>query len=313
MPLYLTENDVAELVSIHDVVECLDRAFSQWRGSGTINLPRQRAALDPGGLNVMAATLGAHFGLKSYAVSPGGGVYHVMLYSRAEMRLIAVIEANLLSQLRTGAASGVATRHLARAHSKTLGQIGAGKQAAAQIRAVCAVRPIDRIRIFSRDPGKREAFARTIADELGVEVVASSSARECVEGADIVTTITRSAEPVLLGDWIARGAHVNLAGANSLDRREADEILVERADRLVVDDLAQGRVEAAEYATGVASGRLQWSDMAELGDVVAGRVEGRQNDDEITLFKSLGLALEDLATAALVYERACERGRGRSF
>jgi alanine dehydrogenase len=313
MPLYLTEDDVAELVSMGDVIERLDEALATWGDPTTVNLPRQRVALEPGALNVMPAAHGAYFGLKSYAAAPGGGTYHVLLYSRSETRLLALIEANVLSQLRTGAASGVATRHLARAGARTLGQIGAGKQAAAQIRAVCAVRPIERIRVYSRDPARRAAFAKQMSEELGVDVVAAPNPRECVDGADVVTTITRSAEPVLLGDWVAGGTHVNLAGANALDRREADEALLERADGIVVDDQAQAKIEAAEFAAAVAAGKLDWSEVVELGDVVAGRVPVRERDEDVTVFKSLGVALEDVATAALVYERACAAGRGRSF
>jgi alanine dehydrogenase len=308
-PLFLTEKDAASLVNVGDAIDALERTFSNWGDAGTANLPRQRAPVGERFFNLMGAVWNAAevFGLKAY-VDP---TYHVALYSTRDHRLLALIEANHLSQLRTGAASGLAARLLANPHARLLGIIGAGKQAFAQVASVCAVRPIATVRVFSRSPERREAFARTIEAELGVEAVPHASAEACVAGADVVVTITKSAEPVCRSEWLADGVHVNAAGANAANRRELDEATVLRAGLRVTDDRRQAQVEAAEFIDLAAAGRLDWASVHELGDIVTGRVAGRRSPTEVTLFKSLGIALEDVAFAHLVYTRALEAGAGR--
>jgi len=213
--------------------------------------------------------------------------------------------------MRTGAASGIATRLLANAHARTLGVIGTGKQSRMQVAAVCTVRPIRQVRVFSRTAEYREAYARSLQSELGVEVVPASSAQACVAEADVVVTITKSAEPVCRAEWLAEGAHVNVAGANSDARREVDAETVLRAAVKVTDHVAQAKEEAAEFRALVAAGKLEWSAIRELGELVTGKAKGRTSPSELTLFKSLGIALEDVAFAELVYERALATGVGR--
>jgi alanine dehydrogenase len=309
LPLYLTEADVARLVTIKDAIAATEQAFAAWRDPDTTNLPRARAPVPPGYLNLMGATYGPRgvLGHKAYF----GNTTHFSLYSIAEARLAAVIESDLLGRLRTGAASGIATRALARPDAKILGTIGTGKQARTQIAAVCAVRPIKTVRVFSRTPDKREAFARQMQGELGIEVVAAASAEACVRSADVVAIITKSAVPVCRAEWLAPGAHVNAAGANAADRRELDADTVLRAGLLVTDHRAQAQIEAAEFIDLAKEGRLDWAHVHELGDVVAGKAPGRASPDQLTLFKSLGIALEDVAFGELIYRRAVEAGAGR--
>jgi ornithine cyclodeaminase/alanine dehydrogenase-like protein (mu-crystallin family) len=311
LPLYLTEADVARLVTIGDAIATTEQAFAAWRDPGTTNLPRRRAPVPPGFLNLMGATYGARgvLGHKSYF----GGATHFSLYSTTEARLAAVIESDLLGRLRTGAASGIATRALARPDAKILGTIGTGRQARTQIAAVCAVRPIKTVRVFSRTADKREAFARQMQSELGIEVVASASPQACVSGADVVVIITKSAVPVCRADWLAPGTHVNAAGANAADRRELDADTVLRAGLLVTDHRAQAQIEAAEFIDLAKEGRLDWADVHELGDVVTGKAPARTSPGELTLFKSLGIALEDVAFGELIYRRAVEAGVGRKL
>jgi alanine dehydrogenase len=312
-PLYLSEADVARLVTVTDALACLEELFALWREPGTTNLPRQRARLAAGALNLMGAACEAKgiFGLKVYFAGKGGARYHVLLYAGDGSGLIAMIEADLLGALRTGAASGLATKLLARPDAKTLGVIGTGKQARTQVAAVCAVRPIERIRVFSRSRENRRAFAFALTDELGVETEPVESGEECVKDADVVVTITKSAEPVLRSAWLADGVHVNAAGANSADRREVDADTVLRAAVRVTDHAAQAQGEAGEFRDLVAAGRLAWSDVHELGDLVSGRVRGRTSPSEVTLFKSLGIALEDIAFAQVIHARAVEANVGR--
>ena len=311
-PIYLTESDVGRLVTIKDAMAALEALFATWGQPSTTNLPRQRAPLPGGAFNLMGAAYGAKgvHGLKAYA-GVKGAQYHALLYSSLDGTLKAVIEADLFGQMRTGAASGIATRLLANAHARTLGVIGTGKQSRMKVAAVCTVRPIRQVRVFSRTAEHREAYARSLQSELGVEVVPASTAQACVAEADVVVTITKSAKPVCRAEWLAEGAHVNVAGANSDARREVDAETVLRAAVKVTDHVAQAKEEAAEFRALVAAGKLEWSAIRELGELVTGKAKGRTSPSELTLFKSLGIALEDVAFAELVYERALATGVGR--
>ena len=312
-PLYLTEADVARLVTVKDAIAVLEETFALWHDPGTTNLPRQRAKLAAGSLNLMGAACEKKniFGLKAYFAGKGGARYHVLLYAGDGSGLMAMIEADLLGALRTGAASGLATKLLANRDAKTLAVIGSGKQARTQVAAVCAVRPIRSVRVYSPSREHRTAFAFAVADELGVETEPVASGDACVAGADVVVTITKSATPVCRGEWLSDGAHVNAAGANAGDRREVDEATVLRAAVRATDHRAQAQIEAGEFRDLVAAGKLAWNDVAELGDLVLGKARGRTAASEITLFKSLGLALEDIAFAELIYRRALEAKVGQ--
>jgi alanine dehydrogenase len=311
-PIYLTEADVARLVTVKDAIATLEELFATWGQPPTVNLPRQRARLAGGAFNLMGAAYGAKavHGLKAYA-GLKGAQFHMLLYSSLDGRLKAMIEADLFGQMRTGAASGLATRLMANPDAHTLGVIGTGRQSRTQVIAVCAVRPIKRIRVFARTPEHRQVYARSLEKELGVETLPASSAEACVADANVVITITKSAEPVCRAEWLAPGAHVNAAGANSADRREVDAETVLRAGVKATDHVEQAKVEAGEFRDLVAAGKLAWSDIRELGEFVTGKAKGRTSPSELTLFKSLGIALEDVAFGELVYQRALTQGVGK--
>lgn len=311
-PLFLSEADVAALVGVKDAIAALEGCFGAPEAD-VETLPRQRAAVPGGVFNLMGAVYRSHgvFGLKAYLGRTTGGPYHVLLYSSAEARLLAVIEADLMSQMRTGAASGLATRLMARPDASVLAVIGTGKQAFWQAAAVAAVRALREIRVFGRDSERRDAFARRVEDQLGVETVSAASAEACVRGADIAVTITKSHEPVCLSDWVADGAHVNAAGANAADRREVDAALVHRATLLATDDLPQARVEAAEFRDLIGRGELDWSQVQSLAELL--RKPPSRPAAGVSLFKSLGVAIEDVAFAEVVHARALAAGRGRTI
>jgi alanine dehydrogenase len=311
-PLYLTEADVRRLVTVKDAIATLELLFETWPDPGTVNLPRQRAAIGNGALNLMGAAWGAAelFGLKAYYGAPGGR-FHVLLYSSRDCALKAMIEADHLGRMRTGAASGLATKILANQEARTLGVIGAGRQAFTQVAAVCAVRKIETVRVFTRTAEHRETFAREIEKKLRVVAKPVSSGEAAVGDADVVITITKSTEPVLRANWLKSGVHVNAAGANAASRREVDAETVLRSTVRATDHLAQAQVEAGEYCDLVAAGRLKWHDVVELGDILTEKVPGRRGPADITLFKSLGIALEDIAFADLILRRAIERGVGK--
>jgi alanine dehydrogenase len=311
-PLFLTEVDVQRLGSVKDAIAALELLFETWPDPATVNLPRQRAQSGEGLFNLMGAAwgVGEVFGLKAYfaAAIPR---FHVLVYSSRDGALKAMIEADHLGRMRTGAASGLATKLLANPEARILGVIGAGRQALTQVAGVCAVRKIEIVRVFARTAEHRDSLAKQIERALRVAAKPATSAEAAVGDADVVVTITKSAEPVLRANWLKSGVHVNAVGAVAADRREIDAETVLRATVRATDQLAQARIEAGEYRDLVAAGRLEWQHVVELGDIVTGKAPGRRGPADITLFKSLGMALEDIAFADLIVRRAHERGIGR--
>ena len=317
MALFLSEQEVAQLLPMDECIDALERAFAH-AGAGQVdNKPRSRIRMPGGFFHFMAAADGGQgvFGYKAYPsfAGPGGAKMIVMLYDYQSGALLACLEAGRLGQIRTGAASGLATRYMARDDAATVAVIGSGFQARTQLEAVCAVRPIKRARVFSRRQERREDFAKRSAERLGIEVTPVDNAQECVEGADIVITITSARDPVALGEWLAEGAHVNAAGGNHWLRREIDEAAVLRSELIVVDDLEQAKAECGDLLWLEARGSFRWDMARELRDVVAGRVAGRTSPEGVTLFESMGVALEDIAAADLVYRKAKEQGIGQEL
>ncbi len=207
----------------------------------------------------------------------------------------------------------MATKYMARGDAATVAVIGSGFQARTQLEAVCAVRGIKGVKVFSPREERREEFAKRSTGSLSVEVTAVASAHEAVEGADIVIVITSAREPALLGEWLSPGAHINAAGGNHWMRREIDEEAVQRSEVIVVDDLDQAKIECGDLLWLEPRGSFRWDMAKELQDVVAGRVNGRPSASSITLFESMGLALEDIAAAQLVYAKAKEQGIGQEL
>jgi alanine dehydrogenase len=311
MVLFLTEREVRGLLEMQDAVQAVEEALrEQGRGEAT-NQPRQRVSLDGVTLHVLpAAVPGAgSMGLKAYITRPGGGRFWVMLLG-ADGAMRAIIEADLLGQVRTGAATGVATRHLSRPDSREVGIIGSGYQARTQLEAVCAVRPIEHIRAWSPTRENLLRFCDEMTDRLAVPVEPVADARSTVQGADIVVTMTKAREPVLLGDWLEPGMHINAAGSNQASNREVDARAFSRADLVVVDDLAQSRVESGNLIAAVNEGAIRWEGITELGSVIAGGKPGREKSEDITLFESHGIGIWDIALASRVYDSALRQGLG---
>ena len=305
MPIYLNEQHAAELVDMPSAVAAVRDAFlAQARGEA-VNVPRTRLELGGRRLNVMAGGGRApdRYALKSY----GSATYYILLYA-AQQGLLAVMEANLLGQIRTGAASAVATQALARPDAGKVGLIGAGRQARTQIHALHSVGRAREVAVFARDRAKRTAFCAQLASELALPVRAAASAPEAVSGADIVVTATNSSIPVLMSEWLSPGTHVNAMGANAASRRELDPQIVLRAALVVTDDVEQAKSEAGEFIDLARAGRLDWKDLIPLHRII-GAPGFRRDHDAITLFKSLGVGLEDLAIASLLYDRAAASGR----
>ncbi len=311
MALLLTEDDVAKLLTMADAVEALEEVLRQQADGSAENLSRRRLRATGGALHLMAGSapgLG-YVGLKAYTTFAGTARFVVMLYDARDGRLVALVQANRLGQIRTGAASGVATRHLALADASIVGIFGTGWQARSQLEAMRTVRSIRLVKAYGRDRERREAFCREMTASLGVEVRPVERPEEVVEGSQVVVTATTSAQPVFDGRLLQPGTHVNAMGSNSLLKREVDATAVRRADIVVVDSIEQAKLESGDLLGPVESGQLSWERVRELDEVAAGRV-GRRTREEITLFESHGMGIEDVAAAARVYERAREHQMG---
>jgi alanine dehydrogenase len=314
MSLLLTEADVKAILTMPLAMELVEESFRRLADGTGVSHPRRRLRLAEKGLmHYMAASdaQGGYVGLKIYTVSPGGVRFLVPLFSGHSGELLALIEADYLGQMRTGAASGVATRVLAREDARVAAMIGTGLQARTQLEAVALARKLEFVRAYGRDAGRREAFAKEMSAKIGVRVAAAESAEEAVRGADIVTTMTSSPKPVLLGKWLDRGAHVNAAGVNFAEKAEIDAEAVQRADVIAADSVEQSKMEAGDLIQAFGSDLKRWDEVREISGIVAGKIPGRTNRDQITLFKSNGIAIEDVVVAGRIYALARERRMGR--
>jgi ornithine cyclodeaminase/alanine dehydrogenase-like protein (mu-crystallin family) len=304
VPIYLKEKDIGELLDMPTAVQALRDAFASLaRGEANI-VPRTRWVFGDKRLNVMGGGIAKErrYAIKTY----GSGAYHLILYS--DKGALAIMETDVLGQIRTGAASGVATETMARPEGKTVALIGTGRQARTQALALKAVGMLSELGVAARDRGKLEAFCEKLAPELGVPVHAAASPEQAVRSADIVVAATNSATPVVMHSWLKPGTHVNGMGANAANRRELDPEIVVKASLVVTDDIPQAKTEAAEFIDLAKSGRWDWSKVKPLHEIVTAPLPPR-DPSATTLFKSLGVGLEDVAVASIVYDRAIASGR----
>lgn len=310
----VSEADVSRVLTMRDAVDCVERALADHARGNAIDVPRERTRTGLGTLSILqgSAPQAGVTGYKAYYATPQGSRSHVYLYDAVSGVPLALIEANFFNVLRTGAASAVATRHLARKDATVLGQIGAGRIGAGQLEGVCAVRSIRSARVYARTRDRLEVFCADMSEKLGIKVVPADSAEDAVRGADIVNVITKSAVPVLAGEWLAPGQHINAAGNNQLSRRELDAEAVRRFDLVAVDSRDTARRECGELLPLVESGHLRWESVTEIGEIMSGLRPGRVADDQVTLYKSHGMAVQDLYVAARVLELVRAQGLGRN-
>lgn len=312
---FFTEDDVAELLTMKDAVARLDEAFRLLASGDAMNQPRQRVRVDKLLLHVLPAGSGelGYVGLKAYTTGPSGARFYVLMFDAGNGELVSMMEADRLGQIRTGAASGVATRYMARENASRIGIYGTGWQARSQLEAIVEVKPIESITAYGRNEERRQKFCEEMTGRLGVPVIPAQSPEAVPAEADIVVTVTNSREPVLKGEWLRPGQHINAAGSNHLRRIEIDADAVARSSFIAADSVEQAKVECGDLAAVVESGGITWDDVHELSDVVAGNEKARQGDDDITLFESQGIAIEDVAVAKHVYETGLEQGRGKTL
>ncbi len=314
MTLFLTEREVESLLDMRSTLDAVEEVLRQHAEGRATNRVRRRVGLPTSGLNVMfagAPEIGA-LGLKTYSVARTGARFYTMLFDPETGELLSIMQSDKLGQLRTGAASGVATKYLAREDANTLGLYGAGWQAESQLEAIAAVRNLSRVVVHTRTEESRKDFAGKMGERLGMEIETTHAAEEAA-AQDIVVTATSSKEPVLLGEWLKPGAHVNAAGSNFLFKTEIDRDVVGRASLVTIDSREELGVEAGNLLMALETGVVLPEAVRELGQIIAGQAPGRQSPEEITLFASQGIALEDLATARLVYDRATEQNVGQEM
>ena len=306
MTLFLSEGDVQELLTPADAVDAIEGSFRRMAAGAVENAPRRRLKLDEGRLADMAAAdleLG-YACVKAYGGFADGTAFVVALFAVDRPELVAVIEADHLGRLRTGAASAVAARHLAREGAESLGVIGCGGQAETQVACIRAAVPtVDRVVAYCRTERNLRAFCKRVGADP------AESNRKAAEQ-DVVVTITTSRDPVLRGEWLRPGALVCAAGANKPAARELDNVVLERASLVCCDWREQARIESADLIEPVQQGVLDWLEVHELHEIVSGELPGRQSPEDIVLFKSNGIAAWDVAIAAAAVERARARRVG---
>jgi len=316
MTLHISEAEVRQVLDMSQALSAVGEILRKQATEEVVVHPRRRFELAHGGFfhYMAAADYSAGFvAMKQYTYVCGRLQFLVPLYEMATGDLLAVIEADYMGQLRTGAASGMATKYLAREHSRIAAIIGSGGQARTQLEAVAAVRKLDSARVYGRDAARREKFCQEMSTKLGIPVTPSGSSGEAVCGADIVCTATTSSQPVVLGSDLTPAVHINAIGANHAHKRELDDEAVASADVIVVDSLEQSRQEAGDLIMAFKADEICWTGVKKLCDVVAGKISGRTSNDEVTLFKSNGIASWDLAVAMKVYAAAREKKLGREL
>ena len=315
MALFLSESDVKALLTVEMALEAVESAHRDLANGLAVDTPRARSRLPQTVLHILQGALPAQgvIGYKAYTSNKSGNRFLVHLFDAATGRLKAVIEADYLGMIRTGAASGVAARWLARPDSTVAGVFGAGWQAEGHVRAICAAMPLERVKVFSRKADKLQDFCRRMSEATGVAVEPSESAEATVRGSDVIGTVTTAAEPLFDADWLQAGTHINAAGSNSLIRRELSEATFRRCELICVDSVPTALAEAGDLLPLLEKGRLHARQLLELGYVLTGHHPGRRSAEEITIFESQGMAIQDLAVASRVLAAAEASGLGQAI
>ncbi|HEX6735182.1 MAG TPA: ornithine cyclodeaminase family protein, partial [Azonexus sp.] len=292
MALFLSENDVRQVLTMEMALAGVESAHRDLALGQALDTPRQRSRLPQTVLHILQGALPAQgvLGYKAYTSNRSGNRFLVHLFDAASGRLRAVLEADYLGMMRTGAASGVAARWLARPDATVAGVFGAGWQAEGHVRALCAALPLERVKVFSRRADKLQDFCARLRAVTGIAVLPAASAEETVRGSDVIGTVTTAAQPLFEADWLEEGAHINGAGSNALIRQELSEAAIRRCSLVTVDTVPTALAEAGDLLPLLEKGRLQARQLVELGDIIVGRHGGRAAAGDITLFESQGLA-----------------------
>lgn len=338
MVLVLKNEQLEGLVPMADEIDAIEQAYREMGEGSAVNSPRARIRVQapgkkPGFQYYFNNIMGLVPGMKSMGlridstfsdevevagarrrIYPGDYVGLVFLFDMEDCSLLSIMDDHYVSVLRVGATSGVAARHLARGDARVMGLVGSGEQARTQLLAACAVRPLEKVKVFSPTRANRERFAEEMTEQAGVEIVPVRSAEEAVRGSHMVTAATNTVEPVVRGEWLEEGAFVNsiVGGDSYLSRHELDDAVIERADRIVVGFRQQIFLDRqAEIYPRIQRGLIREEDLHELGELLTGQCPGRESDREIIVFKNnTGMGIQFAATARVLYEAARKKGVG---
>lgn len=315
MTLILNESDIISLFPMKEALGAAELAFKLQSRMQSINHPRIRIANQNQSFNYMTASspeLGFYC-MKTYATHKNTlPAFYVYLFDYNTGALLSIMNGSALGQIRTGAASGIATKYLSRQDATKLSIIGTGYQAKTQAESIDLIRSIKLIKVYSRSDENRKIFAQWVTKKLKIECIPVNSSAECIEDTDIITTITTSRKPVIEGRFIQPGTHLNAAGGNHYTRRELDDDAVLNCDLIVTDDIHQARVECGDLIGVIDRGLVQWQNIHQMNDIVSGRKKGRNNNNQITLFESQGLAIQDLTAATQIYSKAIQQKIGKT-
>jgi len=312
MALFLSENDVKQVLTATMALEAVESAHRDLALGQAQDTPRARTRLPQTALHILQGALPAQgvIGYKAYTTNRSGNRFLVHLFDAANGSLLAVVEADYMGMIRTGAASGIAARCLARPDARVAGVFGAGWQAEGHVLALCAALPLERVKVFSRNREKLAIFCQRMNETTGVAVVPAASAEETVRDSDLVGTVTTATQPLFEAEWLAPGTHINAAGSNALIRQELSEATLRRCALIAVDAVPTALAEAGDLLPLLEKGRLHARQLVELGDILTGRHAGRTAAEQITVFESQGMAIQDLAVALRVVAAARARGLG---
>ena len=312
MALFLNEEVVRQLLTMPLTIEAVEESHKELSLARAIDIPRQRTRLPQTALHILQGALPGRdaIGYKAYTSNRSGIRFLVHVFSAASGALRVVMEADYLGMMRTGAASGVATRWLARPDAEVLGVFGAGWQAEGNIEAIAAVRKLRKVKVFARNTERLAAFCAKMSDRLQIDVVPGASPEDTVRGSDIVSTITTASSPLFDAAWLSPGTHINAAGSNSLIRREVGEDVLKVSRPIVVDSVETALKEAGDLLPVMEKGRLSERQLVELGDIILGRHPGRSKPEDIILFESQGMAIQDISVAVRLEALARENGLG---
>lgn len=315
MALFLSENDVKKLLTVAMAMEAVESAHRDLALGQAIDTPRARSRLPQTVLHILQGALPAQgvIGYKAYTTNRSGNRFLLHLFDAASGQLRAVIEADYLGMMRTGAVSGLAAKWLARPDSTVAGVFGAGWQAEGHVRAICAALPLAQVKVFSRHADKLQAFCQRLSEVTGVAVTPAASAEATVRGSDLLGTVTTAVQPLFEADWLEPGTHINAAGSNALIRQELSEAAIRRCALVTVDAVPTALAEAGDLLPLLEKGRLHPRQLVELGEVIVGRQAGRTSAEQITLFESQGMAIQDLAVGLRVLAAAEAAGLGQEI
>lgn len=316
MVLYLNEENIQEILFMESAIEVIEELFmEQAKRPDILNHPRGRLKNKKTMFHYMYASFPnlGFMGYKAYVSSKKGFTFRVFLHDIATGELLSIMDANHMGMIRTGAVTGVAAKYMSKQKSKTVAIFGTGFQAEGQLLALQSVRDINRINVFSRKKENRKAFSNKISELIDCEVVSHDSPKSTLKDADIVVTSTTSKEPVFDGKFVEKGMHITAIGNNFLFKREIDEKTIQNSSIVVVEDIEQTKLEAGEFLTLIDKGKMYWDQFVELKNVVSGKVDSRNSDSDITLFKSVGIAIEDIAIASHIYKIAKENKIGKNI